>query len=39
MEEFNTAGDGVHANSPDRFFAELTDGYLAQTSIHGRGGR
>jgi aminoglycoside 3-N-acetyltransferase len=35
MEEFNTAGDGVHANWPDRFFAELTDGYLAQTSSQG----
>jgi aminoglycoside 3-N-acetyltransferase len=27
--EFNTAGDGVHPNWPDRFFAELVDGYLA----------
>ena len=35
MAEFNMAGDGVHANSPDRFFAELTDGYLTQTSSHG----
>jgi aminoglycoside N3'-acetyltransferase len=35
MEEFNTAGDGVHANWPDRFFAKLTDGYLAQTASHG----
>lgn len=31
MEEFNTAGDGVHANWPDRFFARLVDGYLART--------
>jgi aminoglycoside 3-N-acetyltransferase len=37
MEEFNTAGDGVHANWPDCFFAEITDGYLARTS--NRGGR
>lgn len=29
MEEFNTAGDGVHANWPDRFFAKLVDSYLA----------
>jgi aminoglycoside 3-N-acetyltransferase len=35
MAEFNTASDGVHANWPDRFFAELTDGFLAQTSNHG----
>jgi aminoglycoside 3-N-acetyltransferase len=31
MEEFNTAGDGVHANWPDRFFARIVDGYLART--------
>lgn len=35
MEEFNTAGDGVHPNWPDQFFTEITDGYLAQTANHG----
>jgi len=35
MEEFNTAGDGVHSNWPDAFFARITDGYLAQTTNHG----
>lgn len=30
MEEFNTAGDGVHANWPDRFFARIIDGFLAK---------
>lgn len=29
MEEFNTSGDGVHANWPDRFFARIVDSYLA----------
>lgn len=29
MEEFNTAGDGVHPNWPDRFFAKIVDSYLA----------
>ena len=28
MAEFDTSGDGVHANWPDRFFATLVDGYL-----------
>lgn len=37
MEEFNTAGDGVHANWPDRFFARITDAYLAAS--HNGGGR
>jgi aminoglycoside 3-N-acetyltransferase len=37
MAEFNTAGDGVHANWPDRFFARITDSYLA-TSLN-RGGK
>jgi aminoglycoside N3'-acetyltransferase len=35
MEEFNTAGDGVHANWPDRFFAKITDSHLAASSNHG----
>lgn len=35
MEEFNTAGDGVHANWPDRFFARIVDAHLAET---GNGG-
>ena len=37
MEEFDTSGDGVHANWPDRFFARLVDTYLAQAN--NRGGR
>jgi aminoglycoside 3-N-acetyltransferase len=32
MAEFNTAGDGVHPNWPDLFFARIVDAYLAQTS-------
>lgn len=36
MEEFDTSG-AAHANFPDRFFARLTDSYLAQTG--NRGGR
>jgi aminoglycoside 3-N-acetyltransferase len=35
MEEFNTAGDGVHANWPDRFFAQIVDAHLAETGNHG----
>ena len=35
MEEFNTASDGVHANWPDRFFAQIVDAHLAQTGSHG----
>jgi len=31
MEEFDTSGDGVHANWPDRFFAKIVDAYLAET--------
>jgi aminoglycoside 3-N-acetyltransferase len=30
MEEFDTSGEGAHANWPDRFFARLVDTYLAQ---------
>ena len=36
-EEVNTAGDGAHANWPDRFFAQIVDGYLE--SAGNRGGR
>jgi aminoglycoside 3-N-acetyltransferase len=35
MEEFNTSGDGVHPNWPDRFFATLTDGYLTASANRG----
>jgi aminoglycoside 3-N-acetyltransferase len=31
MEEFDTSGDGAHANWPDRLFARLVDTYLAKT--------
>ncbi len=31
MEEFDTSGDGVHSNWPDRFFARIVDSYLAET--------
>jgi aminoglycoside 3-N-acetyltransferase len=37
MQEFDTSGEGVHANWPDRFFAKIVDGYLAKTG--NRGGR
>jgi hypothetical protein len=35
VEEVNTAGDGAHANWPDRFFAHLVDGYLTRAGNHG----
>jgi aminoglycoside 3-N-acetyltransferase len=35
MEEFDTSGDGVHANWPDRFFAKIVDGYLTETGNQG----
>jgi aminoglycoside 3-N-acetyltransferase len=35
MEEFDTAGDGVHANWPDRFFAKIVDAYLTKTGNQG----
>jgi aminoglycoside 3-N-acetyltransferase len=35
MEEFDTSGDGVHRNWPDRFFAKIVDSFLAQTNNHG----
>jgi aminoglycoside 3-N-acetyltransferase len=36
MEEYDSSGDGVHAHWADRFFARLTDSYLAST--HNPGG-
>ncbi len=36
MEEFDTSGDGVHANWPPRFFALIADSYLATTATRGR---
>jgi aminoglycoside 3-N-acetyltransferase len=39
MEEFDTSGDGVHANWPDRFFAKIVDSLLVQSgNIGGRVG-
>jgi aminoglycoside 3-N-acetyltransferase len=35
MEEFDTSGDGVHANWPDRFFAKIVDAYLTATGNQG----
>lgn len=35
MAEFNSGGDGVHANWPDRFFAKLVDTFLSATGNHG----
>ena len=35
MAEYDTSGAGVHENWPDRFFAELVDGYLDSTGNHG----
>jgi aminoglycoside 3-N-acetyltransferase len=35
MEEFNTAGDGVHANWPDHFFAQIVDAHLTASSNRG----
>jgi len=35
MAEFNTAGDGVHANWPDQFFARIIDSCLAASSNRG----
>jgi len=37
MEEFDTSEAGVHPNWPERFFARLVDGYLAESG--NRGGR
>jgi len=35
MEEFDTSTEGAHANWPDRFFAKIVDGHLADTGNHG----
>lgn len=35
MEEFDTSGEGVHANWPDRFFATIVDNYLAESANSG----
>jgi hypothetical protein len=35
MEEFDTSGDGVHANWPDRFFAKIVDSVLVRTGNNG----
>ena len=35
MEEFNTSGDGVHANWPPRFFARILDSFLVKTGNKG----
>jgi aminoglycoside 3-N-acetyltransferase len=35
MEEFDTSGDGVHANWPDRFFAKIVDTLLTKTRNNG----
>ena len=35
MEEFNTASDGVHQSWPDRFFAQIIDTFIENTSNQG----
>jgi aminoglycoside 3-N-acetyltransferase len=35
MEEFDTSGEGVHVNWPDRFFATIVDSYLAASANSG----
>ena len=35
MAEFDTSGDGVHANWPDRFFARIVDEYLDASANRG----
>src|SRR6202161_4377479 len=35
MEEFDTSGDGVHANWPARFFAKIVDSLLVKTENKG----
>jgi aminoglycoside 3-N-acetyltransferase len=35
VEEVNTAGDGAHANWPDRFFAQIVDAYLESRGNRG----
>jgi len=35
MEEFDTSGEGVHDNWPDRFFARIVDTLLAKAGNEG----
>ncbi len=35
MEEFDTSGDGVHLNWPDRFFAKIVDSFLTKAGNNG----
>lgn len=35
MAEFDTSGDGVHANWPDRFFARIVDSHLRESRNNG----
>jgi hypothetical protein len=35
VAEVNTAGDGAHANWPERFFAQIVDGYLTSAGNSG----
>lgn len=35
MEEFDTSGEGAHANWPDRFFAKIVDSLLVKTANQG----
>jgi aminoglycoside 3-N-acetyltransferase len=35
VEDVNTAGDGAHDNWPDRFFAQIVDGFLTKTRNQG----
>jgi hypothetical protein len=35
IQEFDSSGDGVHANWPDRFFAKIVDSLLTRTGNNG----
>ncbi len=35
VQEVNSGGDGAHAKWPDRFFAQIVDGYLAKEGNRG----
>ncbi len=35
MEEFDTSGDGAHANWSNRFFAKIVDSLLVKTENNG----
>jgi len=35
LVEFDTSGDGVHPNWPDRFFAKIVDSLLTKTGNNG----